>query len=556
MAAEESQAGGVYVLHAEPVAVHFENAAGQSFDMRRKSLGANSAAKFTASFDAFGRRFVADLETHDKLNAVVRARGGSAIALRGKLAGVRSSWVRLTQAGEALHGIVWDGEQLIAIAPAQEIAANESSANKTMIFRLSDTVIDPSANTCAASAVGGSDSGASLFDNLKSELSAKSNALPATRQLQLSALMDRSYLGRYATQSQAIDALMVRANNVDGIFTAQLGVDIAVSAIVAEDPTGMTLLPDANKAEDLLSGVSRARAASAELYSAGITHLFTGRDLDGSTVGISYVGAVCSQRYGAALSEARGRDAWYESLIAAHELGHSFGAEHDGEGECATTPATYLMAPVIGHSDRFSQCSLNRIQKQAAQATCLAPLPQPDAAIAAQLGEHRATSASTFTWTMTAVNLGAADATGTRVDIAMPPQLAVQNASVDGAMCSVGAGIVACSIGRLPAQARRTVSMSLSGQFAGSYPVTATVVSDSDANAANNSGQGSIVIEALPLSPAPAPTLAPASNTSEPAITPAPPQSSGGGGAVSFGWLILMLCVARRRAGYRGRKIR
>ena len=550
MAADESRAGGVYVLHAEPVAIQFETAAGQAFDMRSKSLDANPAGKFTASFDAFGRRFIAELEPNEKLNAVAKEHRSGAIALHGKLAGVKSSWVRLTQSGQTMHGMVWDGEQLIAIAPAQEVSSGNQSDEKTLIFRAADTVIDSTAGTCAAIASEETGSAGSMYKNLKTELGEKA-ITSASKRLLMSAIMDSAYVGRYSSKAEAVDALIARANNVDGIFTAELGIEIEVDTVLADGEDGAPTLSTATKADDLLGSVSRARAASSDLYATGITHLFTGRDLDGNTVGISYVGAMCSQRYGVALSEARSGNTWYESLIAAHELGHSFGADHDGTGECVATPTTFLMAPIIGNTERFSQCSVDRIQKYLPQHGCLTEMSKPDAAIAAQLGDLRQMAATDFEWTMSVTNLGSGDATGVRVRIDMPAQFTVRSATVQGAACDVGAGAVDCAVGQLPAQAVRDIRVTLFTQFAGSYQVSASVVADADVDTTNNAGQGSIVIEApavvSPPLPAPTPTPAPAVTISNDVTTPAAPESSSGGGAMHVVWLLALAALGRRR---------
>lgn len=549
-AAEETRADRAYVLHAEPVAIKFVDAQDKSFDLSDKSFAVGRVAKIQADFDALGRRFVAELEPHAQLNSIVQAHGGQAVALRGKLKGVNDSWIRLTQTASGLHGILWDGEQMIAIAPVGEVKTNDTSGEKTLIFRLSDTVIDADANSCAALASGDTESGAALFNSLKGELSAKSATVPPSLRLQVSALIDQQYVGRYASQAEAVDAVITRANNVDGIFTAQLGIDLEVGVVNVDPAMGDSTLYNATKPNDLLSAVSRARAANPSLYATGITHLFTGRDLDGSTVGISYVGAVCSQRYGVALSEARGRDTWYESLIAAHEIGHTFGAEHDGEGECASTPSTYLMASVIGNSDRFSQCSLERMQRQVPKATCLTALPQPDVSIAAQLGDYRTSVGNSFGWTMAIANLGSGPASGVRAQITIQPLLHVQSASVDGVGCNVAGGVIDCMIGSMPSQAMRVVTLTVLAHTEGNFVVQASVSSDADANPNNNGGAGAIVVESAQAGPAPEPepVPAPATTTSGVNVAAAAPESqSGGGGALHIFVLLALLAVAQQR---------
>ncbi|MDU0355981.1 M12 family metallo-peptidase [Paraglaciecola aquimarina] len=113
----------------------------------------------------------------------------------------------------------------------------------------------------------------------------------------------------------------------------------------------------------------------------GVTHLFTGKRLDGSTVGIAFVNAICSS-YGVGLSRNYGSQT---ALIVAHEIGHNFGAPHDAESgsACSSTNNSFLMNPYINNSDQFSACSLSRIEQSIAYAntwtgnTCVVDIAEP-----------------------------------------------------------------------------------------------------------------------------------------------------------------------------------
>jgi hypothetical protein len=101
----------------------------------------------------------------------------------------------------------------------------------------------------------------------------------------------------------------------------------------------------------------------------------TGRKLNGNIVGIAYLGAICDGDSSVSLSLST-VSTTEAGLIAAHELGHSFNAVHDGApGVCESAPQTYLMAPVINFSNQFSACSLNSIRLRARTAACLVQIP-------------------------------------------------------------------------------------------------------------------------------------------------------------------------------------
>lgn len=94
-----------------------------------------------------------------------------------------------------------------------------------------------------------------------------------------------------------------------------------------------------------------------ETNQAGITrdvaHLFTGRDLDGSVVGIAYIGVICSSTsaYGLSQSDFTSNFARASDLTA-HELGHNWGANH-----CTCSSPAFTMNPSITGANRFSTTS-------------------------------------------------------------------------------------------------------------------------------------------------------------------------------------------------------
>ena len=100
-----------------------------------------------------------------------------------------------------------------------------------------------------------------------------------------------------------------------------------------------------------------------------LTHLVTGRDFDGGTLGVAYLGSVCRADgfstgtssinfNGGIISTA------LQAIVVAHELAHNLGSEHDGPaGNVACPVNTFIMSPGVGPGlTNFSSCSVEDIE--------------------------------------------------------------------------------------------------------------------------------------------------------------------------------------------------
>jgi hypothetical protein len=443
-------------------------------------------------FQAFGRQFTLSLTPNTRLSEQLKAaQADSSVNLyRGGVEGVEKSWVRLAAKGDELDGMIWDGADLYVI---------DSSAG-TIIFKLADVVIEQGAPACASSSsplANDQQKGDAAFHSLLGELKnapAIMQAANATRRLTISALADTLFLQRYASEAEARDAIAIRLNNVDGIFSAQLSVEIRIGALFANDATSAAV-SSATSPNTLLRDLARQRRQSPQLSSYGLTHLFTGRDLDGTTVGIAYIGALCNSEYSAGLTELR--NTWLDSLVTAHEIGHTFGADHDGDsaGTCASTPSSgYLMGAIVSGSNDFSQCSLERMQATMQTSICLAYLAPANMAVAQNLGTLQRAVSSLFQWQLQVQNVGGLAAQNVRADINVPAALTIEDAVVSGGTCTSGAGVVQCQLGSIAGDMTRTITVDLRSETVGSHTIAAQVVADNDFEGSDNAGVGIVRI--------------------------------------------------------------
>lgn len=441
------------------------------------------------SFDAFGRRFEIELERNDRLlsDAARNRLAGGIVAYRGRLAGQDTSWVRIVIADGIPRGVIWDGIDLYAIE-----APGDSAVQTTLpvAYRLADTYLIPGAMSCGTdkAPTAGQGSAASMYGKLLGELeTAMAQGPGASVQLDLGAIGDSELFEQFGSDAATTEAaILTRLNTVDGIFSEQLGVQIFVDELAiftgADDP-----FSDTTDSGNLLDELAEYRSETPAQRSQGLTHLYTGRNLDDTTVGIAYLDALCLQRFGAGLSEGR-RGATTDALIAAHEIGHNFGAEHDGEENsvCESTPETFLMAASVNNSDEFSQCSIDTITPNIAAASCIAPLPAVDMSIALDGDVSPVLLGTNATLTFRAANSGTQSATGVEVDVELPDNATLVAAAAESGSCTSGAGEVNCTLDTVPAGSTRDVTLTTLASDTGSGTFTATVLSDSDVNLSNN----------------------------------------------------------------------
>jgi hypothetical protein len=140
-------------------------------------------------------------------------------------------------------------------------------------------------------------------------------------------------------------------NAADAIYTSSLGIRLKViSQRVDTSAPGASGIISANS---LLENFRTSPFASSS--PADVRHLFTGRSIEGLTIGIAYVGAVCTAggKYGVGLSSAVSTG--LQPFLAAHEIAHNLSATHDNEAQSIMNPA------ITEENNRFTAQSVSNM---------------------------------------------------------------------------------------------------------------------------------------------------------------------------------------------------
>jgi hypothetical protein len=502
------QAAMISLSHYEPL---------QRLNVQRTSTDGSqkitTSGPVDLSFDAFGRSFELQLSPNSRLLDAARdIATGSVVPYRGQLAGNGNSWVRIVIADGLPAGLIWDGSELFAIErPGNNIAGSGSA----IIYRLADAFIEPGSMTCGA---GDSlTNGGAIYKSLAVELSAVSaQAAAAGTEIYIGAVGDAEFAGIHGTGSK--QAILERLSNVDGIFSAQVGVQIYLQDPLVQvfTDSGAASYPfsDTVIAGDLLDELAAYRNSQPNQYANGLTHLWTGKDVEGtggnrSTVGIAFSGGIgqggglvlCSRRFGAGLSEGRGNPT-FDSLIAAHEIGHNFGAPHDGTtgSACEAVSGNFIMAPSLsgGTISEFSQCSLDQMADDIAQAEiegCIKPLPSVDMSFGLDDPAPDVLLGNSATVTFDVVNVGTELARNVSADFTLPANVSLILAAASMGSCTDGAGVVSCAIGDVDGSTTISVTLTSDTVAVGSGTFNASVTADIDDDTTNNQSSVTLTVQ-------------------------------------------------------------
>jgi hypothetical protein len=198
--------------------------------------------------------------------------------------------------------------------------------------------------------------------------------------VEVSSDADSEWFSAHGSNSNAEIVAVLDA--VEVIYKRDLGVDfdlVSQNVFTSSSPYSST------NASTLLGQFRSYSLTNQHLGSADLYHLFTGKEIDGSTVGIAYVGVLCSSSsFSYGLSQNYNRAILTQ--IVAHELGHNFNANHD-----TSSPDPGIMAPSVSGATAFSAFSIAEMSDHmTTYPSCLGtredsstPTPTPTATVGA-----------------------------------------------------------------------------------------------------------------------------------------------------------------------------
>ena len=454
----------------------------------------------TAQFDAYGRRFSLSLVDNDrvlsKLSRQRKAQLESYKLLRGSLDGAPGSWVRLTETPGGIEGAIWDGHDLYTVTRYDRISSFlttplDAAPGQTVVYRLSDSLDMLPRDFCALAGDVKTSKAANGLDQYNAVLHEIQGGMVGpqiTRQIEISLIADADFQAAEGADPTA--AMLARLNIVEGIFSEQVGLLILATDLRLTGPGTDPFT--STKGSTLLEQLSAFRSATPEVRARGLAHLMTGKDLDGTTAGIAYVRTVCDVERGVSISS-RSFGTTISALIMAHELGHNFGAVHDGEAgtACASTPGGFIMAPSVSGFSTFSHCSIESMEPVIAAAACVTPAQYADVTVDAAVNTVTGEGGLPFTLPFIVRSTGNSQATDATLTVTLPSNTAFTIESVSTSMgsCSVSGLTATCSLGTMAVDSSANVSVIARSTGPAVFTVQARANATNDRLTSNNNRQ-------------------------------------------------------------------
>jgi len=209
---------------------------------------------------------------------------------KGQIIGNADSWARFNKLNGRITGAFFDGSEMYILEPVETVAdslseramadVNASFQNSdqasTVLIKASDLIHNGSCGLHDHSTVE-----AFGYKEYVNELQSLTQAT-ARREIQINLIADTEFISGSA---DATADMMSHLNVVDGIFKEQLDIQFSLFDTVELSQNGSLT---SSAPQDLLFALRNSN-----LTNPGLRHLFTGKNLDGSTVGIAFLGSLC-----------------------------------------------------------------------------------------------------------------------------------------------------------------------------------------------------------------------------------------------------------------------
>jgi Reprolysin family propeptide./Reprolysin (M12B) family zinc metalloprotease./Calx-beta domain./Bacterial pre-peptidase C-terminal domain. len=305
---------------------------------------------------------------------------------RGKVRGLANAQVRFTVKESSIEGAIITQSGHYFLQPARDLSTAARS-DEFVFYAAADLNNDvTSCGVTLAEEVAARENLSSIKTKADDTAAATTivNGLSPLKIVRLATDADGEYVAALGGASQANTQIMNIMNMVDGIYQLEIGLSFQI--VFQNAWTDSSTDPYTSTVPGTLLGEFKNHwNANFSEVSRSLAHLWTGKDLDGSIIGIASLGATCrtaTSSYGLSQLFPFNRPGnpitVGTAILTAHEIGHNFSASHTNEASPETPPDieracdNTIMEASIGDGSSFCSYSRSQIVGHAvAYASCL-----------------------------------------------------------------------------------------------------------------------------------------------------------------------------------------
>ncbi len=284
---------------------------------------------------------------------------GAVQSFKGSVRGIEEAQARFTITNDRVEGVILTPWEWYFVEPLRNYV--EFSAPSDLVFYKKSDIVLESFGTCETRLAERMDKAGDLVAP-RLEMAAAGSYV-----LSIATEADHEYVTAFGDSSSANNEILNILNQVEGVYDSEVGISFEVvyqnTWASSSDPYVSTA------ASTMLSEFRSHWNANFASLPYDVAHMWTGKNLDGSTIGIAWVDVVCSSR-----SLSYGVSQKYNPvpgkyILTAHELGHNFGASHSNQQTgCDNT----IMNSSVGTGFNFCQYSRDQITSHAnSNSACL-----------------------------------------------------------------------------------------------------------------------------------------------------------------------------------------
>jgi Metallo-peptidase family M12/Bacterial pre-peptidase C-terminal domain/Domain of unknown function (DUF4214) len=292
---------------------------------------------------------------------------------RASVKGNARAQARMYVGANGLEGAIITGTEKYFIQPAHTLS--KSARSDEFLFYKPEEVTetdDSCGVTLAEEVAAGEELAAAQSDtDITAQLNNPVMPLSPMRIARIATDADAEYVNGFGGISAAQNEINKILNVVDGIYQVETGITLQIG--FQNFWTDQNTDPYTTADAPALLGQFRTHwNSNFPQHTRSLAHLWTGRDLDGGTIGIASLGVVCRNEIAAYGLSQRfplvGSSNARTMIVTAHEIGHNFSAPHTTEANKSAPPEftiscdNSIMEASLGSRTGSSFCSLSRSQ--------------------------------------------------------------------------------------------------------------------------------------------------------------------------------------------------